>query len=105
MYDEAIRVVSVTRKASISQLQRALRIGYHQASRLIERMESAGLVSGPDHSGIRRVLMPVPQEQVMPVPREQEDCGQDAKASVSDPPDAVSEKRGALRWFTSWLSR
>ncbi|WP_212408283.1 DNA translocase FtsK [Erwinia sp. E602] len=105
VYDEAIRVVSVTRKASISQLQRALRTSYHQASRLIERLESAGLVSGPDHSGIRRVLMPEPQEQVMPVPREQEYCGQDAKASVSDSPDAVSEKRGALRWFTSWLRR
>lgn len=54
---QAIQIVATSRKATISYLQRSLRIGYNSAARLIEQMEEMGLVSSPDHVGRREVLM------------------------------------------------
>ncbi|KMN32304.1 cell division protein FtsK [Chromobacterium sp. LK1] len=58
LYDEAVAIVLKTRKASISSVQRHLRIGYNRAARLIEQMESAGLVSAMESNGNRAVLAP-----------------------------------------------
>ncbi|HJV07826.1 MAG TPA: DNA translocase FtsK 4TM domain-containing protein [Chromobacteriaceae bacterium] len=58
LYDEAVAIVLKTRKASISSVQRHLRIGYNRAARLIEQMEAAGLVSGMETNGNRTVLVP-----------------------------------------------
>ncbi|WP_024302759.1 DNA translocase FtsK [Pseudogulbenkiania sp. MAI-1] len=58
LYDEAVAIVLKTRKASISSVQRHLRIGYNRAARLIEQMESAGLVSPMETNGNRSVLAP-----------------------------------------------
>jgi DNA segregation ATPase FtsK/SpoIIIE, S-DNA-T family len=60
MYDQALRIVTESRKASISYVQRRLKIGYNRAARLIEDMENAGVVSPPNHSGNREVLAPPP---------------------------------------------
>lgn len=60
LYDEAIEFVTVTRKASISAVQRKLRIGYNRAARLVEAMEAAGVVSEAGHNGAREVLAPAP---------------------------------------------
>ncbi|MBR0553007.1 DNA translocase FtsK [Stakelama marina] len=56
-FRQAIQLVAESQKASTSWLQRQMRIGYNSAARLIERMESEGLVSKPDHVGRREVLM------------------------------------------------
>ncbi|WP_252346203.1 DNA translocase FtsK [Paludibacterium sp. B53371] len=58
LYDEAVEIVLRTRKASISSVQRHLRIGYNRAARLIEEMEAAGLVSAMESNGNRTVLVP-----------------------------------------------
>ncbi len=58
MYDQAVAVVLKTRRASISLVQRHLRIGYNRAARLIEQMERAGLVSAMQTNGNREVLVP-----------------------------------------------
>ena len=60
LYDEALRFVTETRKASISAVQRKLRIGYNRAARLIESMEAAGVVTAAGHNGQREVLAPPP---------------------------------------------
>lgn len=57
LLSQATRVVATSRKATISYLQRQLRIGYNSAARLIDQMEELGLVSSPDHVGRREVLM------------------------------------------------
>lgn len=56
-YEEAVRIVRETRQASISLIQRRLRIGYNRAARLIERMEKEGIVGPPDGSKPREVLI------------------------------------------------
>ncbi|MDR1888571.1 MAG: DNA translocase FtsK 4TM domain-containing protein [Zoogloeaceae bacterium] len=62
LYDQAVDVVLKSRRASISLVQRNLRIGYNRASRLIEAMERAGLVSAMDSRGGREVLARAPEE-------------------------------------------
>ncbi len=58
MYDQAVEIVLKTRRPSISLVQRHLRIGYNRAARMIEAMESAGLVSPMNGAGGREVLVP-----------------------------------------------
>ena len=60
LYDEAVRFVTESRKASISAVQRKLRIGYNRAARMIEAMEMAGVVSEMGTNGNREVLAPPP---------------------------------------------
>ena len=60
LYDKAVAVVTQTRRASISGVQRHLRIGYNRAARLVEQMEQDGVVSAPQHNGNREVLAPPP---------------------------------------------
>ena len=60
LYDEALAFVTKTRKASISSVQRKLRVGYNRAARLIEQMEESGVVSEMGHNGSREVLAPPP---------------------------------------------
>ncbi len=58
LYDQAVAIVLKTRRASISLVQRHLRIGYNRAARLIEQMERAGMVSAMQSNGNREVLVP-----------------------------------------------
>jgi S-DNA-T family DNA segregation ATPase FtsK/SpoIIIE len=60
LYDDAVAVVTETRKASISYVQRRLKIGYNRAARMIEEMESSGVVSMVQSNGSREVLAPPP---------------------------------------------
>jgi len=60
LYDEAVAFVTRSRKASISSVQRQLRVGYNRAARIIEEMEASGVVSLPEHNGQREVLAPPP---------------------------------------------
>jgi S-DNA-T family DNA segregation ATPase FtsK/SpoIIIE len=60
LYDKAVAHVLESRRASISSVQRQLRIGYNRAARLIEEMEAQGVVSPPEHNGQREVLAPAP---------------------------------------------
>jgi S-DNA-T family DNA segregation ATPase FtsK/SpoIIIE len=62
LYDEAVEVVTSSGRASISSLQRRMRIGYNRAARIIEDMESAGVVSSMNSAGNRQVLAPKPRE-------------------------------------------
>jgi S-DNA-T family DNA segregation ATPase FtsK/SpoIIIE len=62
MYDQAVEVVLKNRKASISLVQRHLKIGYNRAARLVEDMEKAGLVSSMSSSGQREILVPARAE-------------------------------------------
>lgn len=62
LYDEAVAMVLKSRRASISLVQRHLRIGYNRAARLIEEMERAGLVSTMQTNGNREVLVPARNE-------------------------------------------
>ncbi len=58
LYDEAVGIVLKNRRASISLVQRHLRIGYNRAARLIEQMEKSGLVSSMQSNGNREILVP-----------------------------------------------
>jgi len=60
LYDEAVQIVTETRKASISYVQRRLKIGYNRAARIIEEMERSGLVSQTGSNGSREVLAAPP---------------------------------------------
>ncbi len=60
LYDEAVAIVTESRKASISYLQRRLKVGYNRAARMIEEMESSGVVSGVQSNGMREVIAPEP---------------------------------------------
>ena len=58
LYDQAVQVVMETRKASISGVQRRLKIGYNRAARMVESMEAAGLVGPLQPNGSREILVP-----------------------------------------------
>jgi len=60
LYDEAVRIVTETRKASISYIQRRLKIGYNRAARIVEEMESSGLVGPLESNGSREILAAPP---------------------------------------------
>ena len=62
LYDQAVEIVLKNRKASISLVQRHLKIGYNRAARLVEDMEKAGLVSSMSSSGQRDILVPARAE-------------------------------------------
>ena len=58
LYDQAVQIVMETRKASISGVQRRLKIGYNRAARMVESMEEAGLVGPLQPNGTREILVP-----------------------------------------------
>jgi S-DNA-T family DNA segregation ATPase FtsK/SpoIIIE len=60
LYDKAVRIVTETRKASISGVQRRLKVGYNRAARMVEDMEAAGIVGPLESNGTREVLAPPP---------------------------------------------
>ena len=62
LYDEAVRIVTESRRASISGVQRRLKIGYNRAARLVEEMERTGVVSMAQSNGNREVLAPPPPD-------------------------------------------
>mgnify|MGYP001441257683 CR=1 FL=1 len=63
LYDEAVSIVIKTQKASISGVQRRLKIGYNRAARMVETMEEAGIVSKLESNGSRDVLVPPRSEE------------------------------------------
>jgi S-DNA-T family DNA segregation ATPase FtsK/SpoIIIE len=62
LYDQAVQVVLDTRKASISGVQRRLKIGYNRAARMVESMEAVGLVGPLESNGTREILVPTTKE-------------------------------------------
>jgi S-DNA-T family DNA segregation ATPase FtsK/SpoIIIE len=62
LYDQAVEIVLKNRRASISLVQRHLRIGYNRAARLVEQMETAGIVSAMQSNGNREVIAPARAE-------------------------------------------
>jgi S-DNA-T family DNA segregation ATPase FtsK/SpoIIIE len=62
LYDQAVRIVTETRRASVSGIQRRLKIGYNRAARMVETMEAAGIVGQLQPNGAREVLAPPPPE-------------------------------------------
>ena len=60
LYDQAVAIVTESRRASISYVQRRLKIGYNRSARIVEDMESAGVVSQVQSNGNREVLAPPP---------------------------------------------
>ena len=62
LYDQAVQVVTETRRASVSGVQRRLKIGYNRAARIVEAMEAAGVVSAMQGNGSREVLAPPPRD-------------------------------------------
>jgi len=58
IYRQAVNIVKTERKSSISYIQRVLRIGYNRAANLVEEMEKNGILSEPNHSGKREILIP-----------------------------------------------
>lgn len=61
-YDEAVSIVLKNKKASISMVQRHLRIGFNRVARLLEQMERNGLVSPMKNNGIRDLIVPINQD-------------------------------------------
>ena len=64
LYDQAVDFVTRTRKASISSVQRQLRVGYNRAARMIETMELAGVITPAEENGRREVLAPPPPDDL-----------------------------------------
>ncbi len=60
LYDQAVRIVTETRRASVSGIQRRLKIGYNRAARMVEEMERAGVVGELQSNGSREVIAPPP---------------------------------------------
>ncbi len=63
LYDQAVQIVIETRKASISGVQRRLKIGYNRAARMVESMESAGLVGPLQSNGSREIFLPATSKE------------------------------------------
>jgi len=63
LYDQAVRIVTESRRASVSGIQRRLKIGYNRAARMVEAMEYAGIVGPLQSNGSREVLAPPPPER------------------------------------------
>ena len=63
LYDQAVQIVIDTKKASISGIQRRLKIGYNRAARMVESMEAAGLVGPLESNGSREILIPSVHEE------------------------------------------
>ncbi|NOQ81138.1 MAG: DUF87 domain-containing protein [Methylophaga sp.] len=61
LYDQAVQIVTESQRASISGVQRRLKIGYNRAARIVEAMEAAGVVSAMQSNGSREVLAPPPR--------------------------------------------
>ncbi len=64
LYDQAVEFVTRTRKASISSVQRQLRVGYNRAARMIETMEMTGVITAAEENGRREVLAPPPPDDM-----------------------------------------
>lgn len=62
LYDQAVQIVTESRRASVSGIQRRLKIGYNRAARIVEAMEAAGVVSAMQGNGSREVLAPPPRD-------------------------------------------
>ncbi|WP_430009924.1 DNA translocase FtsK [Methylophaga lonarensis] len=62
LYDQAVQIVTESRRASVSGIQRRLKIGYNRAARIVEAMEMAGVVSAMQSNGSREVLAPPPRD-------------------------------------------
>ncbi len=62
LYDQAVQIVTETRRASVSGVQRRLKVGYNRAARIVEAMEAAGVVSSMQGNGSREVLAPPPRD-------------------------------------------
>jgi S-DNA-T family DNA segregation ATPase FtsK/SpoIIIE len=62
LYDQAVQIVVESRRASVSGIQRRLKIGYNRAARIVEAMEAAGVVSAMQANGSREVLAPGPRD-------------------------------------------
>jgi len=62
LYDQAVQIVTETRRASVSGIQRRLKIGYNRAARMVETMEQVGIVGTLQSNGSREVLAPPPPE-------------------------------------------
>jgi S-DNA-T family DNA segregation ATPase FtsK/SpoIIIE len=60
LYDQAVAIITESRRASISGLQRRLKVGYNRAARMVEEMEAAGVVSPVQSNGQREVIAPPP---------------------------------------------
>ncbi len=58
LYDQALRIITDSRRASVSLIQRRLKIGFNRAARIMEELEASGVVSGVDQNGAREVLAP-----------------------------------------------
>ena len=67
LYDQAVRLVTESRRASVSAVQRRFKIGYNRAARMVEQMESAGVVGPLQGNGMREVLAPLVDPQVRSV--------------------------------------
>ena len=63
LYDQAVSIVLNSKRASISNIQRRLKIGYNRAARIVESMEAAGLVSSMESNGNREILVPSPPSE------------------------------------------
>ena len=63
LFDQAVEIVAKTRRASISNVQRRLKIGYNRAARILEQMEEQGMVSPMESNGTREILLPPPREE------------------------------------------
>jgi len=61
LYDQAVQIVTESQRASVSGVQRRLKIGYNRAARIVEAMEAAGVVSAMQGNGSREVLAPPPR--------------------------------------------